>query len=66
MIVTKTFESERLVPLSTPDGTSLEEQVNLFLSTLPDKAVLDILVEAFSSQKYGTRKTFVAVIMFTQ
>lgn len=64
IIKTKMFESDLLLPLATPDGTSLEEQVNTFLATLPSKNVLDTIQHSFSSAKYGMARTYTATVVY--
>lgn len=63
-ITTKTFESDLFVPKATPDGTSLQEQLNVFTATLDEKDILDVIVHAFSSAKYGLSKTYTAVVIY--
>lgn len=64
MIKTKQFQSSMLKPLATPDGTSIEEQVNAFLLTLNPKDVLDVISTPFSSGKYGLTTTYVATVVY--
>lgn len=63
-IKVKLFESDTQGPLPTPDGTSLEEKVNVFTATVPEKNILEIHTQAFSSAKYGTAKTYTATVVY--
>lgn len=65
-IKNKQFQATLLKPLSTPDGSSLEEQLNAFLATLDPKDVLDILTSPFSSGKYGFTTTYVATVVYRE
>jgi hypothetical protein len=56
VIQIKTFEADTL--------TALDTDVNTFLATKDPKDVLDTLVHAFSSAKYGTAKTYVATVVY--
>lgn len=63
-IKNKQFQTEILQPLTPPDGSSLEEQVNTFLASLDPKDVLDVLTNPFSSGKYGLTTTYVATVVY--
>jgi hypothetical protein len=56
MIQIKTFEGDTLA--------ALEAAVNTFLATEDPKDVLDTIFHAFSSAKYGERKTYVVTIVY--
>jgi hypothetical protein len=56
MIQIKTFEADTLA--------ALEVAVNTFLAAEDPKDVLDTLIHAFSSAKYGTAKTYVATVVY--
>ena len=45
-LVTRHFTSMVLRPKASPDGTSLEEQMNTFLATLPMSMVVDVYTHA--------------------
>lgn len=64
VIKNKQFEASLLKPLATPDGTSLQEQLDVFLATLPDKDVLDVISTPFSGGKYGLTTTYVATVIY--
>ena len=63
-IKNKQIEATRLLPLPTPDGTSLEEKLDAFLATLDPKDVLDVISTPFSSGKYGLTTTYVATVLY--
>ena len=46
VVKTKHFGSAYQRPRVPPDGTSLEEQMNVFLATLPFSNVMDVQVSA--------------------
>jgi hypothetical protein len=52
----KTFEADTVAVL--------ESDVNTFLDTLDKKDILDVMYNAFSSAKYGTAKTYTAMIVY--
>lgn len=52
----KAFEEDTL--------TALETAVNTFLAAEDPKDVLDTIISAFSSAKYGERKTYVATVVY--
>lgn len=60
----KMFWSEVLSPIIPPDGTCLEERVNIFLAGIPTKKVLDVSINAFPTTKYGMVKTFYATVIY--
>lgn len=64
VIKTKTFTSLTLEPLATPDGSSLEEQVNTFLATLPINKVQDVSYQAAVAGKLGTTATYYAFVTY--
>lgn len=64
VIKTKNFTSTLLSPLATPDGTSLEELMNLFLSTQDPKNILDVKKESFSTGKYGLNTTHFGTVVY--
>ena len=64
MIKVKTFASALLSPLATPDGTSLEELLNVFLATLEPKNVLDVLKQSTSTGKYGMNTTHFGTVIY--
>jgi hypothetical protein len=41
-VKSKHFEADDLTPKATPDGTSLQELVNVFLATLAEKNIVDV------------------------
>lgn len=58
MIKTKIFEAE--------SALALETAVNAFLATLEPKDVLDTMLSAFASSKYGQTKTFTAMVIYKE
>lgn len=66
MVKTKMIDATILKPLPTPDGTSLEEQLNTFLATKKDKDVLDVLVDFESTGKYGMTTTYTATVVYRE
>ena len=63
-ILTKSFQASLRIPLPTPDGTSLDEQLNTFLGTLDTKNVVDVLVESHATGKYGISTTHFASVVY--
>ena len=58
------FESRLLVPIPTPDGSSIEELVNAFVATLDPKDVLETTMHSWASTKYGIVKTYTAGVVY--
>ena len=50
IVKTKHFGSTIQQPKTPPDGTSLEEQMNAFLATLPLSMVMDVQVSTVHGQ----------------
>lgn len=63
-VKTRIIEADIPTSLPTPDGSSLEEKLNVFLATLNSKDVLDVIQHSFSSAKYGLRKTYTATVVY--
>lgn len=63
-MVTKSFVSDNLKPKTTPDGSSLEEQINTFLATLNPKDVLDVEITSALSGKYGQNEQHFGVVVY--
>jgi hypothetical protein len=66
VVKTKNFESVDLKPKSVPDGSSLEELVNVFLATLDQKNVLDVVQTSTVSGKYGVAEKHFAVVAYRE
>ena len=64
VVKTKHFSSTLQKPLATPDGTSLEEQVNTFLATLSKTDILDVLFDFASTGKYGASTLYIAQVVY--
>jgi hypothetical protein len=65
-IKTKHFTSDTNVPATVPDGTSLEEQVNLFLGTLDPKNIIDVMFAFSQTGKYGSQTTYTATVVYKE
>lgn len=52
------------MPKGTPDGRSLEEQVNSFLATLPPFHVKDVAYHLEKTSKIGDNFVFAAVVVY--
>lgn len=66
IVKTKTFTSQILQPLPTPDGSSLEEIVNVFTASISSTNVLDIIFETKAVGKYGTATLHYAYVVYKQ
>ena len=64
IVKTKNFSASLFSPLPTPDGSSLEEIMNVFLATLAPKDVLDVLTETESTGKYGANTTHTGTVVY--
>lgn len=65
MIKNKQFQTSTLLPTVPPNGTSLQEILDVFLGTLQPKDILDVITTPFSSGKYGLTTTYVATVIYT-
>jgi hypothetical protein len=61
---TKLFLADTMLPAATPDGSSLEEKVNTFLTTIAPTNLLDVQVSLSKSGKYGENFMFAASILY--
>jgi len=50
VLKTKFFRSETLSPKDPPDGTSLEELMNVFLASMPISSLADVTTEVTHGQ----------------
>lgn len=64
VLKTKLFDAEHNTPSTPPDGTSLEEKVNVFLATLDQKNFLDASFNSELSGKYGTNQWHFATVIY--
>lgn len=64
VVKNKQFQSSLLTPKTPPDGSSLQEILDVFLATLLPKDVLDVISTPFSGGKYGLTTTYVATVIY--
>jgi hypothetical protein len=56
VVKTKLFAADKLEPLGSPDGTSLEEKVNAWLRDAGEKTLIGVTVDGVS---------YTATVLFT-
>jgi hypothetical protein len=60
----KMFVADEVIPATPVTGTSLEEQINVYLSTLTNANVLEVVVSLSKSGKYGQNPVYVACVVY--
>lgn len=66
VVKTKAFTSDTLTPATpTPDGSSLEEKVNVFLATLVTKDVRNVETYVTQGGRFGMNFGYNAVVTYT-
>ena len=65
IIKIKSITAEILLPLATPDGSSLEEKVNVFLNTLDPKDVRNVETYVTQGGRFGMNMSYNAIITYT-
>lgn len=60
----KLFTADDLGPKNPTDGTSLEEQLNVFLAPIASADFMDVVVNTAKSGKYGSNPVFTAAVLY--
>lgn len=66
MIKQKSFSSAFLHEKTPPDGTSLDEKVNVFLATVDPKDLKDVQITSQLSGKFGVNEMHFATILYQE
>ncbi len=66
MIKQKSFSSDLLAAKNVPDGTSLDEKVNVFLATIDEKKLKDVVITSQLSGKFGVNEQHFATVLYQE
>lgn len=66
VVKVKTFESEYFHTEGDGGEVSLQDQMNGFLQGMSSKNIISVYLNAFSSSKYGMKKTYVGAVVYLE
>lgn len=66
VIKTKNFEARSIDPEVPADGSSLQEQMNVFLATLQEKNIIDVTTTSTSAGKLGVTQNHFGTVLYRE